>query len=118
MVQPESFTDAVIDEMIRMNFLRDRRGIEAVHINPVLDTYPIYHLKYHHGFGSVVGAVKKFSPRIHMLGRSGAYWYNNSDHSIRMAIDMSQRLLRNPERTFDYRAYFGGSAGETHDKVR
>jgi protoporphyrinogen oxidase len=115
MMQPELFSDAVLDEMIQMDFLRDRRGIEAVHVNPVLDTYPIYHRTYHRGFGSVAGAVKKFSPRIHLLGRSGAYWYNNSDHSIRMAIDMSHKLLRDPERHFDYRAYFGGLAREdTH----
>lgn len=117
MEQPERFTDEVINEMLRMNFLRNRRGVEAVHINPTLDTYPIYHRHYHKGFGSVLAAVKKFSPRIHLLGRSGAYWYNNSDHSIRMAIDMSHTLLRDPERHFDYRAYFGGSApdvSETH----
>ena len=110
MMQPERLTDAVLGEMVRMEFLRDLRGVEAVHINPVLDTYPIYHRNYQRGFGNVLGAVRKFSPRIHMLGRSGAYWYNNSDHSIRMAIDMSHKLLRDPERQFDYRAYFGGSA--------
>ena len=112
MQQPAQFADEVINEMLRMGFLRDRRGIEAVHTNPVLDTYPIYHRHYHRGFGSVLGAVRKFSPRIHLLGRSGAYWYNNSDHSIRMAIDMSHRLLRDPERHFDFRAYFGGSTRE------
>ncbi len=112
MLQPERFTDTVVDEMIRMDFLRSRRGVEAIHVNPALDTYPVYHRRYHNGFGSVVRAVKKFSPRIHLLGRSGAYWYNNSDHSIRMAIDMSHKLLRDPERHFDFRAYFGGSTGE------
>jgi protoporphyrinogen oxidase len=108
MLQPERFTDAVLDEMVEMDFLRDRRGVEAVHTNPALDTYPIYHRRYRTGFGSVVGAVRKFSRRIHLLGRSGAYWYNNSDHSIRMAIDLSDKLLRDPEREFDHRAYFGG----------
>ena len=114
MLQPKRFTDTVIDELVRMNFLRHRRGVEVVHINPVLDTYPIYHRHYHRGFGSVLRDVKKFSPRIHLLGRSGAYWYNNSDHSIRMAIDMSHKLLRDPERHFDYRSYFRRFSQRAH----
>lgn len=109
---PESHTDQVLREMLEMGFLKNRAGVEAVHVNPVLDTYPVYHLNYKKDFGSAVRSVKHFSKRIHMLGRSGAYWYNNSDHSIRMALDMSEKLLRDPEREFDFRGYFGGAKEE------
>jgi protoporphyrinogen oxidase len=106
--QPESHIDQVFNEIVRMGFLKSRGGIEAVHINPVLDTYPIYHQSYKRDFGAAVRAVKHFSKRIHLIGRCGAYWYNNSDHSIRMALDMAEKLLRDPEREFDFRTYFGG----------
>ncbi len=105
---PESHTDRVLSEMLEMGFLKSRAGVEAVHVNPVLDTYPVYHLNYKKDFAAAVRATKTFSKRIHLLGRSGAYWYNNSDHSIRMALDMAEKLLRDPEREFDFRGYFGG----------
>ena len=82
---------------------------EAVHINPVQDTYPIYHKLYNKDFGASALLVKKFSKHIHLLGRSGAFWYNNSDHSIRFALEMAQRLLNQDQRPFDFRHYFGGS---------
>ena len=105
---PEAHKDGIMSELKRMNFLKSSGAVEAIHINPVVDTYPIYHKSYHRDFGKISKHVRNFSRRIHLLGRSGAFWYNNSDHSIRMAIDMSRTLLRDPEKIFDYRAYFGG----------
>ncbi|SME98851.1 Protoporphyrinogen oxidase [Tistlia consotensis] len=110
----QGLTDPVLAEMEAMKFLKSRRGVEAVHVNPVVDTYPIYHRRYKQAFGGAVRTVKGFSRRVHLLGRSGAYWYNNSDHSIRMALDFAEKLLRDPERHFDHRQYFGGSVKDEH----
>jgi UDP-galactopyranose mutase len=37
--------------------------------------------------------VKRFE-NLKLLGRTGAYWYNNSDHSMKMALDMARHLLK------------------------
>jgi len=74
----------------------------------VLDTYPVYHKNYYKDFSQVAGSIKKFSKKIHLLGRAGAFWYNNSDHSIRMSIELANKLLGTQEKEFDYRHYFGG----------
>ena len=103
---PEKYKDKVIKELMDINFLKNDK-IDDIKINAVKDTYPIYHKKYKLAFGDIVRKVKKFSNNITLLGRSGAYWYNNSDHSIRMAIEISKKLLKkSSDKEFDYRKYF------------
>lgn len=108
------YTQDVIKELKEMSFIRSISSVEEAHINPVRDTYPIYHKLYYKDFGASVLQVRKFSKRIHLLGRSGAFWYNNSDHSIRFALEMAQQLLNQDERPFDFRHYFGGALVTTH----
>jgi len=104
---PQAYQNGVLKELVSMRFLKDQRMIEAVHIIPVEDTYPIYHRRYINDFSTTAAAIKKFSKRIHLLGRCGAFWYNNSDHSIRFAIEMANRLLNGDTKEFNYRNYFG-----------
>jgi len=108
MLDPGKYIQEVLKELKDMSFIRAASSVEDVHINPVQDTYPIYHKTYHKDFGASALQVKKFSKRVHLLGRSGAFWYNNSDHSIRFALEMARRLLEQDERPFDFRHYFGG----------
>ncbi len=108
----ESLRDDVLSELVGMNFLKTKSLVEQVHVNAVRDTYPIYHLKYKQEFAGASRAAKRLSPRIHLLGRTGAYWYNNSDHSIRMALDFAVKLLTDPEKEFDFRSYFGGTVSK------
>ena len=90
---PEKYKDTVINELKEINFIKTN-NIEDIKINAIKDTYPIYHKEYKLAFNEITKKVKKFSKNITLLGRSGAYWYNNSDHSIRMAIEISKKLLR------------------------
>ena len=111
-VNPKYFNKAeinkenVISELKDIGFLKNKMDVEDIRINAVRDTYPVYHKEYKLAFNKVIKIVKKFSKNIYLLGRSGAYWYNNSDHSIRMAIEMSKKMLRNTEKEFDFRKYF------------
>ena len=109
---PDNHTDGILSELNEMSFLEDKKSVEAVNTNAVLDTYPVYHKNYLKDFSAAAGLIKGFSKRIHLLGRSGAFWYNNSDHSIRMALEMAKKLLGNQENDFNYRNYFGGHIEE------
>jgi UDP-galactopyranose mutase len=64
----------------------------AVHVEKVRDTYPIYDLRYKESFAAAAKMVKPFS-NLKLLGRTGAYWYNNSDHSMKMSLNMARHLL-------------------------
>jgi len=105
---PQKYTKGILSELETMSFLRNKKYVEDVKINSVLDTYPVYHRNYIGDFNRVADAVKRYSPRIHLLGRSGAFWYNNSDHSIRFAIELADKLSGRQDKEFDYRHYFGG----------
>jgi protoporphyrinogen oxidase len=109
---PENYSHGILDELTGMSFLTDKSAVEDIKINPILDTYPVYHKNYLKDFAGATRLIKNFSDKIHLLGRSGAFWYNNSDHSIRMAIEMSKKLLGDQEKDFDYRHYFGGKIGQ------
>ena len=105
--EPRKILDQAISELINMNFIKNSKDILDIKINSIQDTYPIYHKQYKVAFNTVLKGVKSFSKNIHLLGRSGAYWYNNSDHSIRMAIELAKKLLKkNHDFEFDYRRYF------------
>jgi protoporphyrinogen oxidase len=114
-LHPERYLDQLLAELKGMKFLKDLKAVEAIKINPVQDTYPIYHKRYLADFLNAAEAVRYFSSRIHLLGRSGAFWYNNSDHSIRFAIELVQWLLGDQEKAFNYRDYFGGEAKAAPD---
>ena len=109
MRNPGQFTDTVLQEVREIGFVRDRRYVDDVHVNPVLDTYPIYYSGYLRRYQSAAAAVREFSDRIALVGRSGAFWYNNSDHSIRMALETARRLVAGQQPDFDFRSYFGGT---------
>lgn len=108
---PQEHKDGVLNELVGMRFIKNKKYVDAVHVEPVLDTYPIYHRRYAQDFGRVKAGIMNFSKRIHLLGRSGAFWYNNSDHSIRFAIETADKLLGVQKKEFDYRDYFGGLSG-------
>ncbi len=105
---PEKYTQRILEELVSMSLLKRIKFVEDIKINPILDTYPIYHKNYIKDFATTAATIKGFSKNIHLLGRCGAFWYNNSDHSIRFAIDLAEKLLGNSNEEFDYRKYFGG----------
>lgn len=96
----------IINELEQMSFLKNKKYIENIYLNKIVDTYPIYHSQYKKSFNQLTKLVKNFSKDIHLLGRTGAYWYNNSDHSIRMSIEMSNFLEKKIENEFKFRKYF------------
>jgi len=103
---PDRYTQPIVDELVDIAFLKDRKFVERIEFNRIVDTYPIYHKRYLKDFAAVTQIVKNFSHNIHLLGRCGAFWYNNSDHSMRMAIELAQELTGDHEHRFNYRRYF------------
>lgn len=103
----EVLRDRVLTELEEIGFLKKRSCVEAVYVNHVRDTYPIYHRGYKQAFSEATRTVRRFSPHLIPLGRTGAYWYNNSDHSMRMALDVAKALLKGEAGWQDPQSYFG-----------
>lgn len=104
----KALSSKVVEELKAIGFINKKGFVDDIHSRPVRDTYPIYNLEYRNAFNIAHRKVKQFSRNIHLLGRSGAFWYNNSDHSIRMSLELVKKLSGETNKDFDYRGYFGG----------
>ena len=52
--------------------------------------------------------VEQFSDRVIPMGRCGCYWYNNTDHSIKQALKITNDIVAGSKPSFDCYGWFGG----------
>ncbi len=90
---PDALIPEIQSDLVRLKLVRSASDFASVHVERVRDTYPIYDLDYKSSFAKASGMVKPFE-NLKLLGRTGAYWYNNSDHSMKMALNMARHLLK------------------------
>ncbi len=74
-----------------MGLIRRREDIEALHIERVREAYPIYTLDFPDRLQRAIAQVGQVGNVI-LLGRTGTFWYNNMDHSVRQALDLVSAL--------------------------
>lgn len=91
---PENLIDTVITDLINVKLIENKKEIEKVHIEKVLNTYPVYDIEYPERLEGLLSALAKFK-ELRLLGRTGTFWYNNMDHSIRMAFDLVKDIMSN-----------------------
>ncbi len=89
---PEALVPRLLEDLVRLKLVVAKKDFGAVHIERVRDTYPIYDLRYKESFALASRMVKPLS-NLKLLGRTGAYWYNNSDHSMKMSLSLARHLL-------------------------
>jgi protoporphyrinogen oxidase len=90
--EPEALVPQVLEDLVRLELVPSASRYGAVHVERVRDTYPIYDLRYKESFSAAAKMVKPFA-NLKLLGRTGAYWYNNSDHSMKMSLNLARHLL-------------------------
>ena len=89
---PEKLVEQIQRDLVRLKLVRSTTDFAGVHIERVRDTYPIYDLQYRKSFSEAQRIAKPYG-NLRLLGRTGAYWYNNSDHSMKMSLQMARHLL-------------------------
>ena len=89
----ERLTSWVVDDLIRVGMIKDRKDVLDVRIERVADTYPIYHRTYPQHLERARKGLSAFQ-NLHLAGRTGMFWYNNMDHSMENAMQLSKQLLR------------------------
>jgi protoporphyrinogen oxidase len=90
---PEALISQIQSDLVRVRLVRSLDDFGRTHVERVRDTYPIYDLRYKESFAAAARMAKAFD-NLKLLGRTGAYWYNNSDHSMKMSLNLSRHLLR------------------------
>lgn len=89
----ERLMDWVIDDLRKVGLLKDTRNVVEARVERVADSYPIYRKDYPGQLEQARRGLAGFS-NLHLAGRTGLFWYNNMDHSIENAMQLSSRLLR------------------------
>jgi protoporphyrinogen oxidase len=72
-------------------------GYLLVPTERVPDSYPIYHKDYPRELDKARSALGQFS-NLRLAGRTGLFWYNNMDHSMENAFQLTRRMLRDSGR--------------------
>ncbi|MBA4368650.1 MAG: hypothetical protein C0403_13545 [Desulfobacterium sp.] len=81
----------IIQNLIETKVVRNFNSIADVHFEKILNTYPIYKIDYHKKLKNYENKLKKIKNLL-AFGRTGGFWYNNMDHSIRSSIDLSNMI--------------------------
>lgn len=93
----ERLSDWVIDDLVKVGMLRDRRVVHGVRVERVADTYPVYHCRYPAELDRARRALSSYD-NLELAGRTGMFWYNNMDHSMENAMQLARKLLRDAGR--------------------
>ncbi len=94
----ERLSDWVIDDLLRVGLVKDRASVVDVRVERLAESYPIYHKDYPRELERArdqLGAVGN----LRLAGRTGLFWYNNMDHSMENAMQLTRRLLRDSGRS-------------------
>ncbi len=89
----ERLTDWVIDDLVRVGLIKNRRSVFDVRVERLPSSYPIYHKTYPQELDRARQGLSSFD-NLHLAGRTGLFWYNNMDHSMENAFQLVKRLLR------------------------
>jgi protoporphyrinogen oxidase len=89
----ERLTDWVIDDLARVGMIHNRANVIDARVERLEASYPIYHKDYPGQLDLARQQLSKFK-NLHLAGRTGLFWYNNMDHSMENAMQLTKRLLR------------------------
>lgn len=87
--EPEHLRSLVEKDMLKVGLVRRYNDILDLHIERIRNTYPIYTLDYREKLHAALEALGHYENLL-LLGRTGTFWYNNMDHSLRMALDLAK----------------------------
>jgi protoporphyrinogen oxidase len=89
---PERITAQVADDLVRTKMIERKEDILKAHPERIADAYPIYSTPYREKLEAAKKKVSVFK-NITLFGRTGLFWYNNMDHSIENAFDITDTYL-------------------------
>ena len=89
---PESILWQVKQDLVRMQALDHVNDIDQVYIEHIDHAYPVYDIAYRDKLKVVKKQLAAFGNLV-LGGRTGLFWYNNMDHSIANAMQISKRIL-------------------------
>jgi protoporphyrinogen oxidase len=96
---PEKYKELIEKSLINAKLIKNKDEIIDIRFEKIRNAYPIYTIDYHEKLETIMKELNKYS-NLRMLGRTGTFWYNNMDHSIKMSLDMANMILSGAETEF------------------
>jgi protoporphyrinogen oxidase len=93
--EPAAMQGRIEADLRRARAVSSADRINAIHIERIPNSYPVYRLGYREELSRVRAELGGFA-NLRLLGRCGTFWYNNMDHSIRAALDLARELASGP----------------------
>jgi len=91
---PEREIPRIRRDLVKVGAIGSESEIDAMHIERIDNAYPIYDLGYRDKFKTARRRLEEFR-NLHLGGRTGLFWYNNMDHSMNNAFQISKKILGN-----------------------
>ena len=88
---PEQLHRDLSYDLVRVGLVARRDDIVSIHVERIPEVYPIYVLDYPSRLRRAIQGVSEIA-NLRLLGRTGTFWYNNMDHSIRQAMDLAAAM--------------------------
>ncbi len=81
----EQYSEMAIRELRQIELVPDDVAILNTHVHKIAKCYPVYETGYSKNLDVIVDHIKQFNNLL-LIGRYGAFKYNNQDHSILMGL--------------------------------
>lgn len=89
---PEAMEPAIRKSLLSTGLVISEKDVLALKIERITNTYPIYNLNYKEKLNEAFEILSGFK-NLRLLGRTGTFWYNNMDHSIHEALNLSRAVI-------------------------
>lgn len=82
-------------DLKKVDLIKNEKDVLDIKIEKIQNVYPRYKINYTDELKKANFLLKKY-PNLITLGRTGNFWYNNMDHSIKQALEFSEHFIKNP----------------------
>lgn len=90
---PERLRARIEKSMLDMKLIEKVEDIIDIKFERIPNVYPIYTMDYYEKLEKVMKELEGFE-NLRLIGRTGTFWYNNMDHSIKMSLEMADSIIR------------------------
>lgn len=88
---PHAIEAAIRKELCSTGVIKDAGDVIGCNMEKISNAYPIYSLGYRSILNTSLQRLGRYR-NLKLLGRTGAFWYNNMDHSIEAALGYHEEL--------------------------
>jgi len=89
---PERLEERVVADLVRVGMIPSAAAVGNIHIERIREAYPIYQLNYRELQSNAFQDLSLYK-NLFPAGRTGLFWYNNMDQSIRQARELAETLV-------------------------